>query len=214
MKTVTKNLALIMIVFISINAYSQDTKIDTDDRDQLRFGFKAGANYSNVYDEEGQGFVADGKFGFAGGVFLSIPFGKVIGFQPEFLYSEKGFKATGGTIGFNYEYTRTTSYLDIPLLLQIKPSSYFTLVAGPQFSYLLQTKNEFNSTSTTVQEQINSDNYKKNIFGFVVGADMNFDQFVLSGRVGWDISKSDANGNSTTPRYKNQLIQLTAGYRF
>lgn len=214
MKTVTARMGLVIVLFLTTIGYSQETKIDNDDRDQMRFGFKAGVNFSNVYDEEGNNFVADGKTGLAAGVFLSVPFGKVIGFQPELIYSQKGFKATGSVLGFDYDYKRTTTYLDIPLLLQIKPSSNFTLLAGPQFSYLLETKNEFNNTSNTVEEEINRDNYKKNIFGFVVGADVNLDQFVIGGRLGWDISKSDSNGNSDSPRYKNQVIQVTLGYRF
>ena len=65
-------------------------------------------------------------------------------------------------ITFKYDYTRTSTYLDIPLLFQVKPSSYFTIVAGPQFSYLLETKNSYNGSSTSTQEDaINSDNYKK-----------------------------------------------------
>jgi hypothetical protein len=214
MKTVTARMGLVIVLFLTTIGYSQETKIDNDDRDQMRFGFKAGVNFSNVYDEEGNNFVADGKTGLAAGVFLSVPFGKVIGFQPELIYSQKGFKATGSVLGFDYDYKRTTTYLDIPLLLQIKPSSNFTLLAGPQFSYLLETNNEFNNTSNTVEEEINGDNYKKNIFGFVVGADVNLDQFVIGGRLGWDISKSDSDGNSDSPRYKNQVIQVTLGYRF
>lgn len=214
MKTVTSRIGLVIVLFLTTIGYSQETKIDNDDRDQMRFGFKAGVNFSNVYDEEGNNFVADGKIGLAAGVFLSVPFGKVLGFQPELIYSQKGFKATGSVLGFDYDYKRTTTYLDIPLLLQIKPSSNFTLLAGPQFSYLLETKNEFNNTSNTVEEEINGDNYKKYIFGFVVGADVNLDQFVIGGRLGWDISKSDSDGNSDSPRYKNQVIQVTLGYRF
>jgi hypothetical protein len=204
---------LLMVVLTTGFGIAQETT-GNDDRGQMRFGFKAGVNFSNVYDEEGQDFVADGKVGVAAGVFLSVPIGKLFGFQPELIYSQKGFKATGSSLGFGYDYTRTTTYLDVPLLIQIKPSSMFTLVAGPQFSYLLETKNKFNNTTTTVQEDINRDNYKKNIFGFVVGADVNIDQLVLSGRLGWDISKSDADGNSETPRYKNQVMQVTLGYRF
>ncbi len=44
-----------------------------DNREELSVGIKAGINYSNVYSESGDGYVADGKVGFAGGVFVSIP---------------------------------------------------------------------------------------------------------------------------------------------
>lgn len=212
MKTQTKKVVLLITLFTSAVGFSQVT---SDTRDELKLGIKAGVNYSNVYDEEGQDFVASGKAGFAAGAFVSIPIGKFFGIQPEVMYSQKGYKAVSKVLGFNYDYTSTTSYLDIPLLLQIKPIPMVSIVAGPQFSYLLNTKNTFNGSSTTTTEaSINADNYKKNIFGFVIGADLNVDHFLISGRAGWDISKSDAEGNSSAPRYKNQVLQLTVGYTF
>ncbi|WP_298396856.1 porin family protein [Flavobacterium sp.] len=214
MKIQVKKAALILTMLTATIGFSQET-VSVDTRDSFKFGVKAGVNFANVYDEEGQDFVAEGKTGFAAGGFLSIPFGKVLGFQPEVMYSQKGFKATGNLLGFGYDYNRTSTFLDIPLLLQVKPAPMLTLVAGPQFSYLLETKNEFNNSSSSTQEDaINSQNYKKNIFGFVVGADLNFNKLVLSGRAGWDINQSDSDGNSTDPRYKNQVIQFTLGYTF
>ena len=213
MKFQGKKTVLLFALLAATFGFSQVSTIDT--RDELKLGFKAGVNFSNVYDDEGQDFVAQGKTGFAAGAFVAIPLGKFFGVQPEVMYSQKGFKAVGKVLGFDYNYTRTTTFVDIPLLLQIKPIPMLSFVAGPQFSYLLETKNEFNgSSSTTTEQSINSDNYKKNIFGFVVGADVNIDHFTLSARAGWDISKSDVDGNSSAPRYKNQVIQLTAGYTF
>lgn len=221
MKTVSKKIALMLGLFITTVGFSQDntTFTPTDSRNELRFGLKAGVNYSNVYDEEGDDFVADGKAGFVAGAFLSVPLGTYIGFQPEIMYSQKGFQAKGSGsilgIPYDYDYKRTSTYLDIPLQLQIKPIEQLTILAGPQYSYLLETKNEFNGNSTTQQEEeINNDNYKKNIFGFVVGADFNLENLVISARAGWDITKSDTDGDTTNPRYKNQVLQLTLGYRF
>lgn len=216
MKNILSSITIIFTILASINGLAQEnSKNSTDTRENFRFGVKAGINVANVYDEEGGDFVAENKTGFAGGAFIAIPLGKYIGFQPEVLYSQKGYKATGTTLLGSYDYTRTTTYLDIPLQLQLKPIQYLTLLAGPQYSYLLNTKNDFNGNTTTAQEDnINSDNYKKNIFGFVVGADINVNHFVISGRAGWDISKSDSNGDSTKPRYKNQVLQLTLGYAF
>lgn len=212
MKMQTKKVALLLSLFNAVLVFSQ---VVNDTRDKLKIGFKAGVNYSNVYDEQGQNFVANGKTGFAAGAFVAIPIGSFFGIQPEIMYSQKGYKATGTALGFIYDYTRTTSYLDIPLLLQIKPIPMVSIVAGPQFSYLLDTKNSFNGNTTTSSEAtVNVDNYKKNIFGFVTGADIEVDHFLVSARAGWDITKSDANGNSEAPRYKNQVLQLAIGYAF
>ena len=41
--------------------------IDAQERDQVHFGLKVGANYSNVYDIKGQDFTANYKWGLAGG---------------------------------------------------------------------------------------------------------------------------------------------------
>ncbi len=188
--------------------------ISFDNRESTRFGVKAGVNFSNVYDEKGNDFVAEGKTGFAGGVFASFPLGKLIGLQPELMYSQKGFKATGSLLGTDYEFKRTTSYLDIPVLLQIKPIENFSILAGPQFSYLLSTKNDFNGLSSETEEEIDKNNYKKGIFGLVIGVEYEINNFLLSARGNWDISKTDTNGNSSDIRYKNQVIQFTVGYIF
>lgn len=215
MKTILKSIAVLLTIFATTSGLSQTVSTTTDTRYDFRIGVKAGLNFSNVYDEQNNDYVAENKVGFVGGGFLSIPITKFIGFQPEILYSEKGFKATKNFLGNNYEFTRTSTYLDFPMQLQVKPIPFVTILAGPQFSYLLKTKNDFNGNITTTEEEnINKENYKKNIFGFVVGADINVQNFIISGRAGWDISQTDTNGDSTKPRYKNQVLQVTLGYAF
>lgn len=213
-----KKLTLIAGLFLSLTniGIAQEKSAETDFREQLRFGLKGGLNNSNVYDAEGNAFSADGKFGLVGGGFLAIPIGKYLGIQPEVLYSQKGFKATGTMLGSTYTFTRTTSYVDIPLQVTLKPNEFITLLAGPQYSYLVKQKDVFtNSTTSYEQEQeFNNDNIRKNIFGVVGGLDINLNHFVLSGRVGWDVSKNNGDGTSSTPRYKNKWYQATIGYCF
>jgi hypothetical protein len=186
-----------------------------DNRDVLSFGVKAGLNMSNVWDSKGQDFVADPKYGLAGGAFLSLPIGKYLGVQPEVMISQKGFKGSGSLLGFSYSNTRTTTFIDVPLLVQFKPIQYFTLLAGPQFSYLLKEKNvyTFGSNSTQQEQAFNNEDPRNNIMGFVVGADININMIVISARAAWDFQTNNKNSVSTTPRYKNQLVQLTVGFR-
>jgi hypothetical protein len=126
-----------IILFLLVASASVQAQMDHN-RDVLSFGLKAGLNMSNVWDTKGQDFVADPKYGLAGGAFLSLPIGKYLGVQPEVMISQKGFKGSGSLLGFDYSYTRTTTFIDVPLLVQFKPIQYFTLLAGPQFSYLLK----------------------------------------------------------------------------
>jgi Outer membrane protein beta-barrel domain len=211
MKTIIFSLSLMCL--ISTILVAQD---DVDNRTKLAFGLKVGANYSNVYDSEGEDFEADPKLGFATGAFLSIPIGKYMGIQPEVLFSQKGFEATGRILGGGYNLTRTSNYLDVPLMFAVKPAPFLTLLAGPQFSYLISQKDAFkNGTSTIEQEkEFENDNIRKNTLCFLGGVDINISHVVLSARAGWDIQNNAGDGSSSTPRYKNVWYQATVGYRF
>jgi hypothetical protein len=210
MKTKTILLSTLCILFtIALSAQ------DEDKRENFQIGVKAGLNYSNVWDSNGDEFKADPKLGLAGGLFLSIPIGKMIGFQPEVLFSQKGFKGSGSLLGFPYSFKRTTNYVDIPLQFQIKPAPFMTILAGPQFSYLLSQKDEytFGTNSTEQEQEFNNDNIRKNILGFVAGADLSYQNFVFSGRIAWDFQNNKGDGTSQTPRYKNQWLQFTIGFK-
>lgn len=208
-----KKFILALILFASLDGiiYAQDN--NTDLHDKIQFGLKAGANISNVYDTKGEGFTADPKIGFAGGAFLSIPLGKYLGFQPEILFSQKGFKAKGQILGIvNYEFTHTLNYIDVPLLIALKPSEVFTLLAGPQFSYLVSQKDVLANTSLT--QNFNNDNIRKNTFCFLGGFDINLGSLVIGARAGFDIQDNKGDGTTTNPRYKNVWYQATLGFRF
>lgn len=180
-----------------------------DNREVLSVGIKAGINYSNVYSESGDGFVADGKVGFAGGVFVSIPLSQLIGVQPELMYSQKGFK-TEGTF---FDGQITSSYLDLPVHLQIKPTKNISILAGPQFSYLLSTKYELNGFSAIDEEDLD-DNNNRATLGLSVGVDFTIQNFLISARGSWDLSKVNKDNSTSDINYKNQLFQITLGYKF
>lgn len=210
MKTKLIILLTCILIINTINAQ------DSDSRDNIHIGIKAGANDSNIYDSEGEKYDADGKFGFAGGAFLSIPLGKLIGVQPEVLFSQKGFKATSSILGSDVRLTRTTNYIDIPIFLAIKPSRMLTLLVGPQYSYLMKQKDEFTNPITNVEvtQDFETDNIRKNTFCLVGGLDINLSNLVIGARVGMDLKNNNGDGTSTTPRYKNVWGQATLGLRF
>ena len=201
---------IMAIALLSFNIQAQTTT------KTFNFGVKVGANYSNVYDYQGEKFNADGKYGLAVGAFASVPFGSVLGFQPEVLYSEKGFKATGSVLGSDYDLTRTTGYVDVPLLLAIKPAPIVTILVGPQFSFLVNEKNSFTSTTASIEQAqtFKNDNVRKNTLCFTGGVDVNISNFVIGARAGWDVQNNNGDGTSATPRYKNAWYQATIGFRF
>lgn len=210
-KSILTLAAIITTFTTTIVAQDSDNNI----REKLTFGVKAGLNRSNVYDAKGQDFKADAKFGFAGGVFVGIPLSKYLGLQPEVLISQKGYQSTGTLFGTGYADSRTTTHLDIPLQLQLKPVEYLTFLAGVQYSYLLHQKDVFTFGNNSVEQdqEFKNDNARKNIFGAVVGIDVNIDHFVFSAKACWDLQTNAGNGSSFTPRYKNVWLQGTIAFR-
>ena len=204
-------LLIVAITFIANIIVAQDNSNDL--RDKLQFGMKAGANFSNIYDSKNQEFNADFKLGFAVGAFLEIPIGKLIGLQPEILFSQKGYKATGSVLTIPYKFTHTTGYIDVPLLFALKPSAIVTLLAGPQYSFLINQKDVFTSGSFTGVDQQTFKN-DRSVLCFLGGIDINVKQFVFSARAGWDLQNNNGDGTSTNPRYKNVWYQATLGYKF
>ncbi|MGY6523430.1 MAG: porin family protein [Mongoliitalea sp.] len=210
-----KSLLLFSIFMTCLLMESSGQSYNTDSRERVTAGLKVGLNRSNVWDEQGQDFRADPKIGFAGGVFVGIPINKIFGFQPEFLISQKGLKGNGTLLGTEYSFSRTSTFIDIPLQLQIKPVRYVTLLIGPQFSHLFKEKNTytFGSNSTEQEEEFGKIDVRKNILGFVGGVDLNINRFVVSGRFGYDFLNNHTDGSSTVPRYKNQWLQITFGLK-
>lgn len=212
MKKVT--LLIIAATFLANIAGAQDSQ--TDLRNKLQFGIKGGVNLSNVYDSKGESFNADAKLGFVGGGFIAVPIATLMGIQAEMLYSQKGFKATGIILGSNYDFTRTVSYIDIPIMFALKPSEFLTIMAGPQYSYLIKQNDVFATASTSIAQELEfkNDNVRKNTLCFLGGAEITLKHLVIGARAGWDLQQNNGDGSSITPRYKNVWYQATIGYRF
>lgn len=217
---------------------------NSDERNTLQFGVKAGINNSNVYDAQGQDFVASSRVGPVFGGFLSIPLSTWLGIQPELLYSSKGYVGSGALgpqvpitstsippvkgdgisitepgVGNpdNYSFVEQLNYLDIPIMLQLKilPSVY--LLGGPEYSYLLSRSYTFTNgvTTETMQQQFQNDNIRHNVFGIITGIELNLGRRIaLGGRIAWDELDNNGDGTTTMPRYRNYWGQATLGYKF
>jgi len=216
-----RGIMILLTVMSCVPVFGQDgyslRRSEADDMRRLpHFGIKAGINISNIYDTKSENLDDIYKVGFAGGLFLSIPFGSVLGIQPEVLYSKKGFVGKGNITTATYRYARTLDYLDVPILLQVKPAESITLVAGPVFSWLMNKRVNFKDGTISVEQQtaIRTSNIRKNTFGVTGGLDVNLYPVVLSGRVGFDLRDNNGDGTTTDPRFKNAWIQATIGVAF
>ncbi|MBE9600552.1 porin family protein [Pedobacter sp. MC2016-24] len=185
-------------------------------QDPIRFGIKGGINFPNIIKGDGNNdFKTKVNTGFNVGLTLDIGLIKGLAFTPEVLYSTKGYKAQTAFGDFN----QTTSFIDIPILASINiGGSGLNLVAGPQVSFLLSTKNKFENGFGTVEQQIvedKSDRFKKSLVGGLIGFryDVN-DQFDIHGRYALDFQKNNENGSKETPEFKNQVFSLGIGLKF
>lgn len=211
-----KSIVLFSVFMFGMTVQSFAQTETDDKREKLSVALKGGVNLSNVYDDEGGDFEADAKVGLAAGASMSLPIGKFLGIQPEVLFSQKGYQASGTFLGTTYTLKRTLNYLDIPILFSLKPSKFLSIHAGPQFAFLMASKTSFTGGSSTAsqQQQFDNDNLRKNTLGALVGLDLNVQSYVIGARAGWDLQDNNGDGTSTSVRYKNVWYQLTIGYRF
>jgi len=210
-----KVITLAILILFPVATFAQIMK-GNDNNHRVSLGFKAGANLSNVYDTQGEEFQADSKIGLVGGLFLTLPLTDVIGVQPEFLFSQRGYQGSGSVLGSKYSFARTTNFIDVPLLVSFRTGEYLSILVGPQYSFLVSQNYTFTSdlVSISQDEQFDNENLSKNILCLTGGADLNLGNVVISGRLGWDMTSNKGDGTSTTPRYKNVWYQATIGYRF
>lgn len=184
-------------------------------QDQIKFGIKAGLNISDIIKGDGNNnFDTKTKAGFNAGVTVEIPLIAGLAFTPEVLYAQKGYKLTSSA----GEFTQTTNFIDVPILASFRLGSAFNIVAGPQVSFLLSTKNKFENGFGTVEEtqvENDSDRFKKSLVGGVIGFRYDVNQkFDIHGRYALDFQKNNENGDNYTPEYRNQVFSVGVGIKF
>lgn len=210
-----KHTVLLITALIFMVSTVNAKNLTNNSNSKLQVGLKIGANLSNIYDAEDESLTADSKFGLAGGAFASIPIGSFLGIQPEFLFSQKGYKGSGSILGSEYTYSRTSNFIDVPIFVAVKPISKLTLLLGPQYSFLIKETYKFENELIDISEEqeFKNDNIRKNTLCVVGGLDVNLNQLIIGARVGWDLQNNNGDGTSTTPRYKNIWYQATLGFR-
>ena len=199
----------------------------------IRFGLRAGANYSNLAGNIQNESTYNNKIGFMGGVMLNVPLlaDGLLSLQPEVLYSQKGFEnkpteyssilgkqKREGSVNYNY--------LDVPVLVKIKASG-LVFEAGPQYSYLLGANNQTKTTTTPTfgnpsvtdaQNKTDVSGLNRNELGYVAGVGYETTNGLsLSLRYTGAFSDFVKNDNSTyfngdLKNARHSAFQLSLGY--
>jgi hypothetical protein len=194
-------LALALIFGITLNCFSQNSTI--------RFGLKAGANYSKFTPNlkvDGTDFVKyQRKTGFYAGGFLQLGIADKLNFQPELIFAVQGTGVliqdiqltdkNGERTVSDYESNINESTLAIPLVIRYNFTEDFFLDGGPQIGYIFDRNEnikkdpfaEFGNPS-----QLMEYDYDKFDLGLTFGTGYNLSQtFTLNGRFFFGLFERD-----------------------
>lgn len=178
----------------------------------VSLGVKAGASLTNFVGADTKINGANGfdyRFGFHAGVFANIGFARLLAFQPELLYSQKGAKFSG-----NNDASIRLHYIDVPLAFHVNTDGFF-FEAGPQVGFMVAAKSQLGSVSKDIK-----DAYKSVDFGYLAGLGY---QLKHGPGVGLRYNGAFTNcykevqlGSSTTfqQRTRNSAFQLYVTYSF
>ncbi|HRA74150.1 MAG TPA: porin family protein [Flavobacterium sp.] len=158
----------------------------------LQIGAKAGLNYANFSGTEIQ---TDAITSYHAGLIAEIKLLDKFAIQPELLYTTQG--ATYNTaLG---DFKNELGYIAIPVLAKIYLSKSFSLELGPQASFLLSEKNDFDVNNA-------------NTFDFAVDAGLSFKitkNIFVQGRYVLGLTEVSSNAEA-----KNSVLQFSAGLMF
>ena len=158
----------------------------------LQIGLKAGLNYANF---SGTVVQTDAITSYHAGLVAEIKLLDKFAIQPELLYTTQG-ATYNNVLG---DVKNELGYIAIPVLAKIYLSKSFSLELGPQASFLLSEKNNF-------------DVEDPNTFEFAVDAGLSFKitkNIFVQGR--YVLGLTDVSPNADT---KNSVLQFSAGLMF
>lgn len=144
---------------------------------QVKFGIKAGANFSKFSGSDAKlGDVSPKyKIGFTGGGLVNIPVNETFSVQPEVLYSMEGSKYEEDGDKLVYH----TDYINIPVMVQYNASGFYG-ETGPQVGFLINAKGDNGDVSVDIKDSFKSINFSWGVGlgyklpnGFGVGARYN-----------------------------------------
>lgn len=183
LKIMKKTILVTALLFIL--SYSAQAQL-------LQIGAKAGLNYANF---SGTDIQTDAITSYHAGLIAEIKLLDKFAIQPELLYTTQG--ATYNTVLGDVK--NELGYIAIPVLAKIYLSKSFSLELGPQASFLLSEKNNF-------------DVEDPNTFEFAVDAGLSFKitkNIFLQGRYVLGLTEVSPNADA-----KNSVLQLSAGLMF
>ena len=192
---------LLLTVFTMVSVYTVYGQVE------VAVGIKGGLNFATV-NTSSLNAAYNSHTGFHAGAFALFKFTK-IGIQPELVYSQQGSTVKINTQNFNSNF----NYLNIPILLKLYLVGGLNLQAGPQFGFLMSANGpngvdvSGNVTTGDIKNQLKSSD-----ISVAMGAGWDL-PFGLNIDARYNLGTSDINNNASAQAAKNQVFQLSVGYK-
>lgn len=183
----------------------------TDDFYRPRVGIEAGLSIANTVDSYDASYSTDNILGFNAGLTATVPIVYPFSFQPEVLFSQKGYKAytSDGT------FTQRNNYIDIPLLANFRLVRGFNFLVGPQINIPVSSTSTFDDGFVVDRESYYDNSSNKSYIAGVIGLSVDLNPNVdIHGRYVLDLSSNTYDVNSPIPNYRNQVWQFGIGIKF
>jgi len=162
---------------------------------KFNLGVKGGINFTRITGDNAKEF--DPVTAFSIGVVAETKISEKFSFQPELLFSGKGYGIEDDV--------RALNYLSLPLMGKYYLTKGLSVEAGPQFEYLLTAKQE----STDIKDAFN-----KVDVGAAIGLGYKFDSGLNFG-ARFTKGLSDINNiDGLTDSNKLDVFQVSIGYFF
>ena len=162
----------------------------------IDFGLKTGLNISNFTGGDAD---RNNIFSFHAGGFAEFKLNQKFSLQPEILYSRQGSEAKN-TVKVKVD------YLAIPLMTKYYLSKNISFEAGPQVSFLINDKADFNDSSIPDAET-DASSFD---FGLNLGIAYNINSNLFAQvRYNYGITTVAEN-----PDIENSVFQISLGYKF
>ena len=195
---------------------------------QFSYGVKAGLNLSSLSETKmtvsntkttipGSSMIA----GFFAAAHVNYSFNEILGIQPEVMFSMQGGKVKKSGATMPDDQTLRYNYIQIPVLIDIKPFQGFSILGGPQIGF-----NTYRSVTTKGKTTSGSDfdkslkdggfNFAKIDFSVAVGLQYVFmEHFIASARYNIGVlSTFESRGSASVSGGCNNVLQIGVGYQF
>jgi len=206
-----KKYLLVLLMFLSLNAFSQKKfNPNSDHENFFRIGAKAGVNINKI---TGESYKSGFNYNYLLGGFMQFNFSKTFGFQPEINFVQSSSEFSDDASDVYDDIFREGSqrkakldYLKIPLLLNINvgPSKRVKLQVGPQVGGLL------NQTIDSLKTNHNI--FKKGDWAAVGGLWIQLPFVNIGGR--YEIGLTNLNDIDNNEKWKSQAFTIFAGITF